>query len=161
MSQIFTNLPQTVLWNIKSPDSRWNSTTVIILMRGCSTYFLIFLATDRANLDTRLTFQEIRERNVCSDCIQLTTFQETILMAFLKWPFFSLLMWIRWHGNVLCIFLFALYVEHSVILISNASWKRFFDFLMFWLTFIYIGAKITLRTFDYFLTTHPPMVTFL
>ena len=27
----------------------------------CSTYFLIFLETDRANLDARLTFHEIRE----------------------------------------------------------------------------------------------------
>ena len=28
----------------------------------CSTYFLIFLETDKANLDARLTFHEIREK---------------------------------------------------------------------------------------------------
>ena len=39
-----------------------NSFVVVDVCAVCSTYFLIFLETDRANLDARLTFHEIREK---------------------------------------------------------------------------------------------------
>ena len=39
-----------------------NSFVVVDACAVCSTYFLIFLETDRANLDARLTFHEIREK---------------------------------------------------------------------------------------------------